>query len=97
MENFQNLVFLDCTVCIENFNFSVIQQEYCAELFQVKVVQCPNNDDFPGLYCADLIGNPWLADSSILFLSSVWRSQEVILAVDIERSVQSSDSSRVDS
>lgn len=50
----------------------------------VKVVQCANKDDFPGLYCADLIANPWLADSSTMLLSSVWRSQEVILAVDVE-------------
>ncbi|KAG0579472.1 hypothetical protein M758_4G100500 [Ceratodon purpureus] len=50
----------------------------------VKVVQRANKDGFPGLYCADLIANPWVADSSTLLLSSVWRSQEVILAVDVE-------------
>jgi acylaminoacyl-peptidase len=57
----------------------------------VKVVQHADNDNFPGLYCTDLIANPWLADSSIMFMSSIWRSQEVILAVDVE----SGDVSRV--
>lgn len=70
------------------FSFSSItQQAYCAKTIQVKVVHRTNKDDFPGLYCADLIANPWLDDSSTLLLSSVWRSQEVILAVEIERSV----------
>jgi len=74
-----------------------MQQAYCAELIQVKVVQRADNDNFPGLYCTDLIANPWLAGSSTLFLSSVWRSQEVILAIDTERLVEFLDSSRLGS
>ena len=66
---------------------SIVHHAYYAKIFQVKVVQRANKDGFPGLYCADLIANPWVADSSTLLLSSVWRSQEVILAVDVERSV----------
>lgn len=79
---------LDCYIelCVLLLS-STIQQAYRAMTMQIKVVQRANKDDFPGLYCADLIANPWLADSSTLLLSSVWRSQEVILAVEIERSV----------
>uniref|UniRef100_A0A7I4ALI2 Prolyl endopeptidase n=1 Tax=Physcomitrium patens TaxID=3218 RepID=A0A7I4ALI2_PHYPA len=50
----------------------------------VKIVQHPDNDGFPGLYCSDLIANPWLADSCTLLLTSMWRSQEVILAINVE-------------
>ena len=66
---------------------SIVQHAYHAKIFQVKVVQRANKYGFPGLCCADLIANPRVADSSTLLLSSVRRSQEVILAVDVERSV----------
>lgn len=50
----------------------------------VKVVQHGEEGAFPGLYCSNLIANPWLNDSSTLLLASAWRSQQVILAVDVE-------------
>lgn len=50
----------------------------------VKVVQHAEEGAFPGLYCSNLIANPWLNDSSTLLLSSAWRSQQVILAIDVE-------------
>jgi acylaminoacyl-peptidase len=50
----------------------------------IKVVQHAEEGSFPGLYCSNLIANPWLNDSSTLLLSSSWRSQQVILAIDVE-------------
>ena len=49
-----------------------------------KVVQHAEEGAFPGLYCSNLIANPWLNDSSALLLASAWRSQQVILAIDVE-------------
>lgn len=49
----------------------------------VKVVQHAEDGAFPGLYCSSLIVNPWLNGSSTLLLSSSWRSQQVILGIDI--------------
>lgn len=50
----------------------------------IKVVEHAEEGSFPGLYCSNLIANPWLNDSSTLLLSSAWRSQQVILGIDIE-------------
>lgn len=55
------------------------------ELWQIKVVQRAEGGGFPGLYCSNLIANPWLTDSSTLLLSSAWRSQQVILGINVER------------
>lgn len=38
---------------------------------------------FPGLYCTDLLGNPWLSDGRTMMLTSTWHSVDVILAVDV--------------
>lgn len=50
----------------------------------IKVVQHAEEGSFPGLYCSNLIANPWLNDSLTLLLSSAWRSQQVILSIDVE-------------
>ncbi|KAG0553896.1 hypothetical protein KC19_12G047600 [Ceratodon purpureus] len=50
----------------------------------INVVQHAEEGAFPGLYCSNLIANPWLNDSSTLLLASSWRSQQVILAIDVE-------------
>lgn len=49
----------------------------------IKVVKHAEEGSFPGLYCSNLIANPWLNDTSTLLLSSTWRSQQVILAIDV--------------
>ncbi|CAM6034265.1 unnamed protein product [Sphagnum compactum] len=49
----------------------------------VPVVQHAEEGGFPGLYCSNLISNPWLPDNCTLLLSSAWRSQQVILGVNI--------------
>jgi acylaminoacyl-peptidase len=51
----------------------------------VPVVQHAEEGGFPGLYCSNLISNPWLPDNCTLLLSSAWRSQQVILGVNILR------------
>ncbi|XP_024366929.1 acylamino-acid-releasing enzyme 1 isoform X1 [Physcomitrium patens] len=62
----------------------------------VNVVQHAEEGAFPGLYCYNLVANPWLDDGSTLLLSSAWRSQQVILSIDVESGnvsrVSSSDS-----
>ncbi|KAJ0981572.1 hypothetical protein J5N97_009827 [Dioscorea zingiberensis] len=50
----------------------------------VPVVMCPEDDCFPGLYAANLIDSPWLSDGCTLIVSSVWRSTQVILAVNVK-------------
>ncbi|KAF3326312.1 acylamino-acid-releasing enzyme isoform X1 [Carex littledalei] len=49
----------------------------------VPVVLCPNDESFPGLYCSGFLSNPWLSDGSTLVVSSVWRSREAILSINI--------------
>lgn len=68
-----------------NSNFIATNNFICLGLLQVKVVQHAEEGCFPGLYCSNLIANPWLPDNSTLLLSSAWRSQQVILGVNVER------------
>ncbi|KAJ4767510.1 Acylamino-acid-releasing enzyme [Rhynchospora pubera] len=49
----------------------------------VPVVMCPNEESFPGLYCSGFLSNPWLSDGSTIVVSSVWRSRDAILSINI--------------
>jgi hypothetical protein len=58
-------------------------------VWQVPVVKLPDPEGFPGLYVGSVIAHPWLLDGSTLLMSSHWRSSQVILAVNVERYVDS--------
>ncbi|KAI3903814.1 hypothetical protein MKW92_041230 [Papaver armeniacum] len=49
----------------------------------VPVVQCAEEDCFPGLYCSGFLRNPWLSDGRTMIMSSYWRSSQVIVSVDV--------------
>ncbi|CAI9118324.1 OLC1v1019886C2 [Oldenlandia corymbosa var. corymbosa] len=49
----------------------------------VPVVMCPEDGCFPGLYCTNILSKPWLSDGCTIIISSVWRSVEAILAINI--------------
>ncbi|XP_038972532.1 acylamino-acid-releasing enzyme 1 isoform X3 [Phoenix dactylifera] len=49
----------------------------------VRVVVCPEDGCFPGLYCSSFLSDPWLSDGRTMILSSVWGSTNVILSVNI--------------
>ncbi|XP_057960226.1 acylamino-acid-releasing enzyme isoform X2 [Malania oleifera] len=49
----------------------------------VPVVMCPEDGHFPGLYYSNLLSKPWLSDGYTMILSSIWRSTQVILSVNI--------------
>ncbi|XP_019059085.1 PREDICTED: acylamino-acid-releasing enzyme isoform X2 [Tarenaya hassleriana] len=49
----------------------------------VRVVNCPEDGCFPGLYSTGVLTDPWLSDGRTLILSSFWRSCQVILSVDL--------------
>lgn len=57
---------------------------------------CPKDNCFPGLYCIDLLRDPWLTDGQTMILSSVWGSREVILSVNVVRWLQTSVSPLID-
>ncbi|KAJ8547290.1 hypothetical protein K7X08_010876 [Anisodus acutangulus] len=57
----------------------------------VPVVTCAEDGSVPGLYCSNILGNPWLSDGHTMILSSAWGSTLVILTVD----VSSRDVSRI--
>ncbi|XP_021718420.1 acylamino-acid-releasing enzyme 1-like isoform X1 [Chenopodium quinoa] len=50
----------------------------------VPVVMSAENGCFPGLYFPSILINPWLSDKRTMILSSIWRSTQVILSVDVE-------------
>ncbi|GAB2294594.1 hypothetical protein Dimus_028794 [Dionaea muscipula] len=49
----------------------------------VPIVMCAEDGCFPGLYCSSFLTSPWLSDGCTMILSSMWRSSEVIISVDI--------------
>ncbi|XP_068634296.1 acylamino-acid-releasing enzyme 1 isoform X2 [Aristolochia californica] len=49
----------------------------------VPVVMHAEDGGFPGLYCSNVLTQPWLSDGSTLVLSSIWGSVETILSVNI--------------
>ncbi|CAN4092846.1 unnamed protein product [Withania somnifera] len=49
----------------------------------VPVVMCAEDGSFPGLYCSNILSNPWLSDGRTMILSSAWSSTLVILTVDV--------------
>ncbi|KAJ0034248.1 hypothetical protein Pint_24700 [Pistacia integerrima] len=49
----------------------------------IPVVQCAKDDCFPGLYCSDILSNPWLSDRCTMILSSTWGSSQVIISVNV--------------
>ncbi|XP_047319226.1 acylamino-acid-releasing enzyme isoform X2 [Impatiens glandulifera] len=49
----------------------------------VPVVMCPEDDSFPGLYDTVISSNPWLSDGSTMIVTSAWRSDEAIIAVNV--------------
>ncbi|KAM3249131.1 hypothetical protein P3L10_010900 [Capsicum annuum] len=49
----------------------------------VPVVMWAEDGNFPGLYCSNILCNPWLSDGRTMILSSAWGSTLVILTVDV--------------
>ncbi|XP_057489055.1 acylamino-acid-releasing enzyme isoform X2 [Actinidia eriantha] len=49
----------------------------------VPVVMCAEDDCFPGLYYSSFLSKPWLSDGRTMILSSVWRSTQAILSVNV--------------
>lgn len=49
----------------------------------VPVVMCPEDGCFPGLYCSSVLSKPWLSDGYTMILSSIWRSTQAILSVNV--------------
>lgn len=49
----------------------------------VPVVMCPEDGCFPGLYCSNILSNPWLSDGTTIVVSSVWGSTEAILTINL--------------
>lgn len=46
-------------------------------------MMCAEDGSFPGLYCSNILSNPWLSDGHTMILSSAWRSTLVVLTVDV--------------
>ncbi|XP_030541217.2 acylamino-acid-releasing enzyme-like [Rhodamnia argentea] len=49
----------------------------------VPIIMNAEEGCFPGLYCTNVLANPWLSDGCTMILTSSWRSSEVILAVNV--------------
>ncbi|MCD9644893.1 hypothetical protein HAX54_033417 [Datura stramonium] len=49
----------------------------------VPVVMCAEDGCFPGLYCSNILSNPWLSDGRTMILSSAWGSTLIILTVNV--------------
>ncbi|KAJ3673879.1 hypothetical protein LUZ60_005871 [Juncus effusus] len=49
----------------------------------VPVVMCPKDESFPGLYCSGFLSNPWLNDGNTIIISSMWRSRDAIISINI--------------
>ncbi|KAF3671497.1 putative transcription factor UNE12-like [Capsicum annuum] len=49
----------------------------------VPFVMWAEDGNFPGLYCSNILCNPWLSDGRTMILSSAWGSTLVILTVDV--------------
>ncbi|XP_049407108.1 acylamino-acid-releasing enzyme-like isoform X2 [Solanum stenotomum] len=49
----------------------------------VPVVMCAEDGSFPGLYCSNILSNPWLSDGHTMILSAAWGSTLVVLTVNI--------------
>lgn len=49
----------------------------------VPVVQWAEDGLFPGLYSHGFLANPWLSDGHTLITTSIWRSKDAILSIDI--------------
>ncbi|KAM7278226.1 hypothetical protein ACFE04_005360 [Oxalis oulophora] len=49
----------------------------------IPVVLCAEEGSFPGLYCLNMLSNPWLPDGQTMIFSSYWGSREVILSVNV--------------
>lgn len=49
----------------------------------VPIIMTAEEGCFPGLYCTNVLANPWLSDGCTMILTSSWRSSEVILAVNV--------------
>ncbi|KAF3669322.1 putative pentatricopeptide repeat-containing protein [Capsicum annuum] len=61
------------------FVININSGEICA----VPVVMWAEDGNFPGLYCSNILCNPWLSDGRTMILSSAWGSTLVILTVDV--------------
>ncbi|KAK9083598.1 hypothetical protein Scep_030069 [Stephania cephalantha] len=49
----------------------------------VPVTMSADDGCFPGLYSSNFISEPWLSDGRTMIFSSIWRSTQVILSVDV--------------
>ncbi|KAK1439527.1 hypothetical protein QVD17_05347 [Tagetes erecta] len=89
------LVFLSAKTCVDTGAHSATHSLHKIEwdtdrepspakiVDVVPVVMCPEDGGFPGIYCFDFLSKPWLSDGSTMIFSSVWRSTEVILSVNV--------------
>nr|XP_043633527.1 acylamino-acid-releasing enzyme-like [Erigeron canadensis] len=89
------LLFLSSKTCVDSGAHSATQSLHKIEwnnegapspskiLDVVPVVMCPEDGCFPGIYCFNVLSNPWLSDGSTMILSSIWRSTGVIISVNV--------------
>ncbi|KAM3356455.1 hypothetical protein P3S68_023169 [Capsicum galapagoense] len=75
----------NATDSLHRINWSVEEEPHSHnEIVDViPVVMWAEDGNFPGLYCSNILCNPWLADGRTMILSSAWGSTLVILTVDV--------------
>lgn len=52
---------------------------------KVPIVMSAEDGCLPGLYVSSFLSNSWLSDGRTLILSSIWRSSQVLLSVNVLR------------
>uniref|UniRef100_A0A5S6QTF8 Acylamino-acid-releasing enzyme n=1 Tax=Trichuris muris TaxID=70415 RepID=A0A5S6QTF8_TRIMR len=82
----QMFVYLETGVGGPHAKASTLRLRNCDDdVVLVNTVAKPRSDEeFPGLYAANLPERCWSSDNKRIFLSSIWGSTMVILSVDIE-------------
>ncbi|KAL9319464.1 hypothetical protein ACSQ67_015981 [Phaseolus vulgaris] len=49
----------------------------------IPVVLFAEDGSFPGLYCSNILSDPWLSDGHSLVVASVWHSNQVLLSINV--------------
>ncbi|CAJ1966982.1 unnamed protein product [Sphenostylis stenocarpa] len=49
----------------------------------IPVVLFAEDGNFPGLYCSNILSDPWLSDGQRLVIASVWHSKQVLLSINV--------------
>jgi len=55
------------------------------KIFKIPVVLFAEDGSFPGLYCSNILSDPWLSDGHSLVIASVWHSNQVLLSINVLR------------